>query len=96
MAEQKQEVKKEVKKLCPFISGFLLEPVKDKLSGQMTGVGKSTNISPCIKEHCKFFNKHEQECEILCCFKNLKVLADVLTLTDEPDEQEQEIIQENK
>ena len=58
MNEQKQEVKKqEVKKveviqpkLCPMISGFLVEPIKSPL-GQMQ-VAKTSNVAPCMEEIC--------------------------------------------
>lgn len=67
-----QEKKKDVieEKLCPFVSGFLLEPVKDVL-GQVQVV-KTTNVAPCCKERCKFFNRAEKDCEILLCFTNLR------------------------
>lgn len=75
MNEQKQEVKnQEVKKveviqpkLCPMISGFLVEPIKSPL-GQMQVV-KTTNVAPCMEEKCKFFNIEKNECEILLFIK---------------------------
>lgn len=65
MEQQKQEQKKvEViqPKLCPFISGFLLEPAKTVI-GQMT-VAKTTNVAPCMENKCKFYNDEKKECKI--------------------------------
>ena len=69
MENKKVEVieKKKDVKLCPFISGFLIEPAKTAL-GDMT-VAKTTNIAPCIEEKCKFYNPADKDCEILLCFK---------------------------
>ena len=66
MSEQKQnqEVKeKKVVKLCPFISGFMLEPTR--ISMKENGVIKTTNVAPCIQNKCTFFNETEQECKIV-------------------------------
>lgn len=75
--EQKQEVKKQESKaeviqpkLCPFVSGFLVEPAKTVV-GQMQFM-KTTNISPCIEDKCKFYNPAQKDCEICLCFKNLR------------------------
>lgn len=69
-----EEIKKEVEvvepKLCPFISGFCLEPIKTTL-GQMQ-VMKTTNVAPCCEEKCKFYNRAQKDCEILLCFSNLR------------------------
>ena len=61
--EQKQEKQKvEViqPKLCPLISGFLLEPIKSAL-GQMQ-VAKTTNVAPCIEDKCKFYDEQDKDC----------------------------------
>lgn len=65
--EEKQEQKQV--KLCPFISGFVLEPIQTKLQA---GLIKSTNVAPCIEEKCKFYNPVQKDCEILLCFTNLR------------------------
>ena len=66
MSEQKQEIKKEVKqenvKLCPSISSFLIEVVRDKLGNQ--GIGKTRNVSPCIENECKFYDENKKDCKI--------------------------------
>ena len=69
MSEQKQEIKKQEPKveviqpmLCPFISGFLIEPVKTPL-GQMN-VAKTTNVAPCMENKCKFYNEDKKDCKI--------------------------------
>ena len=73
MENQKQDKKVEVienqktNNLCPFISGFVIEPAKTRL-GDMT-VAKTSNIAPCIEEKCKFYNPAQKDCEILLCFK---------------------------
>lgn len=71
--QQNQEVKKVdviQPKLCPFVSGFLVEPAKTVV-GQMQFM-KTTNISPCIEDKCKFYNPAQKDCEICLCFKNLR------------------------
>lgn len=80
---QKQEIKKveepkKVLKLCPFISGFLLEPVRDKLGNQV--LGKTTTVAPCIADKCMFFNETEQCCKIV------QGLDDLHTLSSEIDD----------
>ena len=67
--EQKQEKKVEViePKLCPFISGFLLEPVKNAL-GQVS-VAKTTNVSPCMDKRCKFYDEEKKDCLIILKLK---------------------------
>ena len=65
MEQQKQEQKKvEViqPKLCPFISGIVVEPVKTSL-GQVK-IMKTTNVAPCQKEQCIFYNDEKKECKI--------------------------------
>ena len=67
MENQKEKIEVITPKLCPFISGFVLEPAKSKL-GQMSVI-KTTNINPCIEENCKFYNVAQKDCEVLLCFK---------------------------
>lgn len=66
--EQKQEIKKaeepkKVLKLCPFISGYVMEIVRDKIGNQ--GLGKTTNVATCIAHKCMFYNDTEQYCKIV-------------------------------
>lgn len=61
----KEEVKKEPKeisKLCPFISGFVME--LSKISLKENGLIKTTNVAPCIQHRCMFFNDTEMYCKI--------------------------------
>ena len=65
---QKQEIKKveepkKILKLCPFISGFVMEIVRDKIGNQ--GLGKTTNVNPCIAHKCMFYNDTEHYCKIV-------------------------------
>lgn len=85
---QKQEIKKveepkKILKLCPFISGFVMEIVKDGLGNQ--GLGKTTNVAPCIAHKCMFFNDTEQYCKIV---KGLDDIHNSFELEDEQDEEE--------
>lgn len=68
--EQKQEVKKQEPKveviqpkLCPFISGFVVEPVRKNALGEVQ-LGKTTNVSPCMENSCMFYNIDKKECKI--------------------------------
>lgn len=63
--EQKQEQKVEViqPKLCPFISGFIVEPVKKNALGQVQ-FGKTTNVAPCMENSCMFYDEDKKECKI--------------------------------
>lgn len=49
-------------KLCPFISGFLVEPVKTAL-GEIKPA-KTTNVNPCIKDNCMFYDVDTKDCLI--------------------------------
>lgn len=81
MVKQKIEeiTKKEKKviKLCPFISGFILEPVKDSLGNQV--VGKTTNVSPCMTDKCIFYDSDEEVCGIVKAIGYLSLLQDIET-----------------
>lgn len=81
MVEQKnvESTKKEKKviKLCPFISGFILEPVKDSLGNQV--VGKTTNVSPCMTDKCIFYDSDEEVCGIVKAIGYLSLLQDIET-----------------
>jgi len=86
MEKQKQEVKQEVKKatkLCPFISGFVVEVVKDSLGNQ--SLGKTTNVSRCIANSCMFYNATEDYCKIV---KGLDDIHNSFEVEDEQDEEE--------
>lgn len=85
---QKQEIKKveepkKILKLCPFISGFVMEIVKDSLGNQ--GLGKTTNVAPCIANKCMFYNDTEYYCKII---KGLDELHNSFEIEDEQDEEE--------
>lgn len=85
---QKQEIKKaeepkKVLKLCPFISGFVMEIVKDSLGNQ--GLGKTTNVAPCIAHKCMFYNDTEHYCKIV---KGFDDIHNSFELEDEQDEEE--------
>lgn len=89
MSQQKQETKKAeepklILKLCPFISGFVMEIVKDKLGNQ--GLGKTTNVAPCIANKCMFFNDTEHYCKIV---KGLDELHNSFDVEDEDEDEEQ-------
>lgn len=81
MVEQKiaESTKKEKKviKLCPFISGFILEPIKDGLGNQV--VGKTTNVSPCMLDKCNFYDSDEKACGIVKAIGYLSLLQDIET-----------------
>lgn len=62
--EKKEKVEVIQPKLCPLISGFLVEPIKTAL-GEIKPA-KTTNVAPCMKDKCVFFDKKIQECLILC------------------------------
>lgn len=86
---QKQEIKKveepkKVLKLCPFISGFLLEPTR--ISIKENGIIKSTNVAPCIADKCMFFNETEQYCKIVQGLEDLHTLA--FEVDDEIEDEE--------
>ena len=84
--EVKKEGQKEVKKvlkLCPFISGFVMEIGKDLLGNQ--GLVKTNNVSPCIANKCMFYNETEQYCKIV---KGLDDIHNSFKLEDEQDEEE--------
>lgn len=85
---QKQEIKKveepkKILKLCPFISGFVMEIVRDKIGNQ--GLGKTTNVAPCIANKCMFYNDTEQYCKIV---KGLDDIHNSFEIEDEQDEEE--------
>lgn len=65
MEQQKQEKVVEViqPKLCPFISGFVVEPIKKNALGQVQ-LGKSTNVAPCMENSCMFYNIDKKDCKI--------------------------------
>lgn len=87
MENQKQEVKQEVKevtKLCPFISGFLLE--MSRISVKENGLFKTTNVAPCLKGKCMFYNATEDYCKIV---KGLDDIHNSFEVEDEQDEEEQ-------
>ena len=75
--QQKQELK-EIKqqKLCPLISGFLLEPKEEKDEKGNTKIvfDKTTNMSPCIKDRCVFFDEIESRCKFIIIQENLSSL----------------------
>lgn len=85
--EVKQEVKKEVIKLCPFISGFVMEIVKDGLGNQ--GLGKTTNVAPCIKNKCMFYDSNENVCGLVLGIESLVTLKNIM-LEEYNEEQEEE------
>ena len=75
--EQKQEQKVEViqPKLCPFISGFIVEPVKKNALGQVQ-FGKTTNVAPCMENSCMFYDGKTKNCGIwlgIDCLIALKI-----------------------
>lgn len=87
---QKQEIKKvqepkKLLKLCPFISGFVMEIVRDKIGNQ--GLGKTTNVAPCIANKCMFFDETEQHCKIVQGLDDLHTLA--FEVDDNIDDEEQ-------
>lgn len=81
---KKQEPKKVVK-LCPFISGFVVEVVKDGLGNQ--SIGKTTNVSRCITNSCMFYNETEQYCKIL---KGLDDIHNSFEIDDEEQDEQGE------
>ncbi len=66
MSEKIEKVSSKVEviqpKLCPLISGFLIEPIKTAL-GEIKA-GKTTNINPCIQDKCMFYDVVEKKCLI--------------------------------
>ena len=87
---QKQEIKKvqepkKVLKLCPFISGFVMEIGKDSLGNQ--GLVKTNNVSPCIANKCMFFDETEQHCKIVQGLDDLHTLA--FEVDDNIDDEEE-------
>lgn len=61
--EKKEKVEVIQPKLCPLISGFLVEPVKTAL-GEIKPA-KTTNVAPCIKDKCMFYDVDKKVCLII-------------------------------
>ena len=61
--EKKDKVEVIQPKLCPLISGFLVEPVKTAL-GEIKPA-KTTNVSPCIQNKCMFYDVDKKDCLII-------------------------------
>ena len=60
--EKKEKVEVIQPKLCPLISGFLIEPVKTALGDIKPA--KVTNVAPCLKDKCIFFDVDKKDCLI--------------------------------
>ena len=89
MENQKQEVKQEVKqviKLCPFISGFVME--LSKISLKENGLIKTTNVAPCLKSKCMFYDSNENVCGLVLGIESLVTLKNIIF--EEYNEQQEE------
>ena len=78
MENQKENVKQEVKevkevvKLCPFISGFVME--LSKISLKENGLIKTTNVAPCLKSKCSLYAPNNNVCGIVLAIESLVTL----------------------
>lgn len=70
--EVKQETKQEIRKLCPFISGFVME--LSQISLKENGLVKTTNVAPCLKDKCTFFAPKNNICGIVLGIESLVTL----------------------
>lgn len=86
--EKAKEVKKEPKeilKLCPFISGFILEGKKTAL-GEIE-VHKTTNVAPCIMNKCTMYDDDRNMCKIVLGVEFLSLLEDMIQDNDDEGEE---------
>lgn len=91
MENQKQEVKQEVKqvvKLCPFISGFVME--LSKISLKENGLIKTTNVAPCLKSKCMFYDSNENVCGLVLGIESLVTLKNIMLEEYNEEQQEQQ------
>ena len=81
----KEQEPKKVVKLCPFISGFILEGKKTAL-GEIE-VRKTTNVAPCLMNKCTMYDDDRNMCKIVLGVEFLSLLEDIIQDNDDEGEE---------